>query len=544
MKNIYKSLFAALALIPLTSCVEEVFPTSGVTQDQLDASEKSYEAMVFAMPAYYNNVATVSGDVAYDWGYGSIMHIRDVMTDQFAVVSSGYDWYTAWEQNTYIGPGYLATQFIWNYYNKLVLTANNVLGSIDEDTDNEQLLYYRGLGYAFRASHYLDMARMYGYLPTAVTDPITSDGNDVTYYTVPIMTPELTEEQARKNYRASHEEMKEFLINDLTKAEELIQIEERVDKTLPDLSCVYGLFARVYMWDGGVQNDMGNDAESKASYQKAAEYARLAINNFSGTPTTRDEWLSTTNGFNNISTPSWMWGISQAKEDATVQTWIINWTSWNSNETYFGYTSYGPFTMISASTYNRMSDDDFRKLSYKAPTNSSLYNQVPVIDSSWAAYLPTYTSYKFRPADGNMDDPAKGAASSYPLMRVEEMYFIEAEASEHATPGSGKALLEDFMKRYRYSSYKCTATDVVEEIYFQKAVELWGEGQTYFDMKRLNYSARRSYTGTNFAPLAAFNTNGRPAWMNICIVATEGNNNEGLRGWNNPDPSDLYEPAN
>lgn len=544
MKTIYKSLIAAAALVPLTSCVEEVFPTSGVTEEQLGESAQATEALVYGMTAYYNNVATVSGDVAYDWGYGSIMHIRDVMTDQFAVVSSGYDWYTVWEQDTYIGPGYLATQFIWNYYSKLVLTTNNTIGAINEETASDQQLCFLGMGYAFRASHYLDMARMYGYLPTAVTSPITSAGNDVSYYTVPIVTEKTTEEDSRFNPRATHEEMKEFLVNDLTKAEELIQKGTRSNKTQPDLSCVYGLFARLYMWDGGVQNDMGNTAESKASYQKAAEYARLAINNFSGYPTSEDQWLSTTTGFNDINTPSWMWGITQQKEDATVQSWIANWTSWNSNETFFGYNFYGPFTMINAASYNRISDDDFRKLSYKAPTNSPLFGEEPVINADWAATLPSYTSYKFRPADGNMDDPTVGAAAAYPLMRVEEMYFIEAEASEQASPGTGKALLEDFMKKWRYSSYACTATDVIEEIYFQKAVELWGEGQTFFDIKRLNYSIRRNYNGTNFANLTAYNTSGRPAWMNFCIVITEANNNAALVGWNNPDPSDLYEPAN
>ena len=69
-----------------------------------------------------------------------------------------------------------------------------------------------------------------------------------------------------------------------------------------------------------------------------------------------------------------------------------------------------------------------------------------------------------------------------------------------------------------------------------------GEGQTFFDIKRLNMSVTRGYTGTNFKAEACFNTIGRPAWMNICIVVTEERNNEGLKGYENPDPSDLYTP--
>lgn len=128
-------------------------------------------------------------------------------------------------------------------------------------------------------------------------------------------------------------------------------------------------------------------------------------------------------------------------------------------------------------------------------------------------------------------------------MRVEEMYFIEAEATAHTNPAKGKELVESFMKTYRDPNYTCNATstdDVVEEIVFQKRVELWGEGQTFFDIKRLNYSVTRGYPGTNWYDLTRLNTNGRPAWMNLVLLSSEGNNNQAVRGMNNPDPSDVY----
>lgn len=101
------------------------------------------------------------------------------------------------------------------------------------------------------------------------------------------------------------------------------------------------------------------------------------------------------------------------------------------------------------------------------------------------------------------------------------------------------------MKTYRDPSYTCTVTstdDVVEEIIFQKRVELWGEGQTFFDIKRLNYSVTRGYTGTNHMASETFNTNGRPGWMTWVITLQEENGNSGVRGYNNPDPSGLYNP--
>ncbi len=38
-------------------------------------------------------------------------------------------------------------------------------------------------------------------------------------------------------------------------------------------------------------------------------------------------------------------------------------------------------------------------------------------------------------------------------------------------------------------------------------------------------------------------TFGRPAWMYCVIVRTEGNNNEAVLKWNNPDPSGALKPV-
>ena len=136
-----------------------------------------------------------------------------------------------------------------------------------------------------------------------------------------------------------------------------------------------------------------------------------------------------------------------------------------------------------------------------------------------------------------------GAATAYPIMRVEEMYFIEAEAAAHQNASQGQSLINNFMKNYRDPAYNTTLSGdaLVEEIVFQKRVELWGEGQTFFDIKRLNYSVTRGYPGTNCTDIQCLlNTKGRPAWMNYVIVRTEENNNSALINYNNPDPTDKY----
>ena len=533
MKTKISTLFVGLGVVAsslmTTGCIEETFPTNLATQDQLEANEGVTASLMWAMPAFMNNVGTLSSDYHYDWGYGSVMHVRDVMTGDLPVVASGYNWYTNWEVNQYMGESYVYSQFLWNFYWKAVQTANNMVRAINEETaketNNTEQLGLLGAGLAYRAMYYLDMARMWEFLPNDKTSSINAAGNDVLNLTVPIVDENMTEEEARNNPRVPRDTMAVFILNDLNRAEEYIPGLTETSNVLPHLAAVYGLKARYYMW--------------LEDYANAKLYARKAITASKMTPMTEDQCLSTTKGFNDIS--RWIWGVQLVDEDACVKTGILNWASWMSNETDFGYASAGPYVMIDASMYKRISDTDFRKKMWKAPAKSALDGQTPFLNESFAENIAEYGSVKFRPAEGNYEQSSVGTVTAYPLMRVEEMYFIEAEAAAHL--GEGATLINTFMRDYRDPNYATdkTGKDLVEEIVFQKRVELWGEGHVFFDYKRLDMSVVRAYNGTNYQEDARFITNGRPAWMNICIVQSEKNNNKGLVGFENPDPSELYD---
>lgn len=493
-----------------------------------------------AMPASFNKVDEDYLDGS-NWhavfGYGAMMIIRDLETGDYGFSNTSYAGHWRWAYlNKYAGQDYSYMQYIWNYYYEFILATNNTIGGIDPETAKESQLGALGAGYAFRAMLYLDLARCYEFLSNDKISSVNSDGHDVSGLTVPIITAGMSQEEARNNPRATREEMSTFILSDLEAAEKYIPyLEDTQSNTLPDLACVYGLKARLYMW--------------LEDYANAQKYARLAIDNASVDPMSESECLDTSTGFNDIS--KWMWGSSMTSEDDAVQTGIVNRVSWTSNQTTFGYTgaATGMYVLIDKSMYDRISDTDFRKLEFIAPEGSTLSGQEPMI-SGLASYLakngaslPAYTAIKFRPNAGDYETYSTGAAAAYPIMRVEEMYFIEAEAAAHQNAATGKQLLESFMKNYRDPSYSTSASstdDVVEEIVFQKRVEFWGEGQTFFDIKRLDYSVTRDYTGSWWVTGTRFNTDGRPAWMNWVIVKTEGNNNSGVIGYNNPDPSDAY----
>lgn len=548
MRRIYNSILGLglmATALTMTSCIDETVPTSSTTEEQIKSSDRSLSALLWGMPASLN---TEDADNAhYRFGYGALMKVRDVMTGDYTTASNSYNHFSSWARNLYQGENYAIGQYIWNVSYEFIHSANLMLNAVpDVENASDDVKGYVGAAYAFRAMEYLDLARMYEFLPNDKTSNINKDGNDVLNLTVPIVTEKTTETEARNNPRATRQQMAEFILSDLDKAEQYIVFLSENNKTLPHLDCVYGLKARYYMW---LEN-----------YAKAQEYAQKAIEETSLTrPMNEDEMLNTSKGFNDIS--KWMWGGALVKENSAVQTGIINWVSWQCNETSFGYNPYGPRTLIDASMYSRISNTDIRKMLWSPGS----YTQVPAWYKAYCVGINDclnndgsinakndecrYRSWgkcvsvKFRPNLGKYNDVNIGAASAYPIMRLEEMYFIMIEALAHQNADLGKQLLTNFMQTYRDPNYSTLATnqeDVIEEIIFQKRVEFWGEGLSFFDIKRLNMSVTRGYTGTNHVNGQRYNTNGRPAWMNLVIVQTEQNNNEAVMGFNNPDPSGKY----
>lgn len=545
MKNIFKAtlLFGLVSSVALTGCIEEVEPTDGVTQEQLNSSVKAGEATIFGIAANMVEFTEFPNDWQGTFGYPSMMHIRDLQLDEMICNKDGmsYNHWSAYEQGRF-NAGYWMPQWIWQYYSKQILTTNKALATYPEGIESDLGKGARAKALAFRAMVMLDAARWFEYLPTDKTSSINKDGNDVLKLTIPIVTENTTEAEARNNPRAHHDKMVAFLLEDLQYAEENINKAEDVLKEaiFPNLAAVYGLMTRVYLWD--------------EDYVNAATYARKAIEASGKRPLTDAEWSDPKSGFNTLNNNSWIWGMQLNSETSAVQTGICNFTSFVSPEATYGYANVGAYPAVGVSFYQRINNNDFRKLSWcprstdfakilKMKINGAGDAQAVRAFCSQYVYAPV----KFRPGEGDCTTYSVGSAVALPLMRVEEMYFAEIEAIAHTDAAEGKRKLEEFMNTYRMSSgtYTCSATsqeDIIEEIIFQKRVEFWGEGLNFFDFKRLGYKVTRAYAGTNFYNDAKFNTEGRPAWFNMPFVDFEPENNVGVLGWNNPDCDGLYTP--
>ena len=389
--------------------------------------------------------------------------------------------------------------------------------------------------------------------------------NEIMGLTVPIVTENTTEEMAKNNERAPRQEMYDFIFEDLANAE--LYLDPNANSYgNPTLAAVYGLYARAYLELGAA-----DDQVNKEAYAKAAEYARKAIETSGRTPLTEAQWLDPKSGFNDGgANNSWIWGLSLPVENASN---IITNIAHLAPEATWGY-SILSLPGASKAFYNQISEMDFRKRSWLDETGT--WNSLlPQYDPTSTKYqfagnkdaleyfhyqtinlqtgqVKPYVNIKFRPAMGDCIDYTAGNCADHVLMRVEEMYFIEMEATLY-TKGleAARALLDSFMKTYRYPTYSSKVTAIsdpgfLNEMLLQKRIEFWGEGILFYDYKRLNKGITRGYTGTNFPSVARFNCEGRSPQWNICITRGEFQSNVGIMEMvneevvmdkNNPDPT-------
>lgn len=543
-KNKIVKFAAALLCAPvlLSSCIEETFPEGGnVTSGQISESPFAMEDIAASIPTILITNYLDMGD-HFDFGYPGIFGATDRMVGEVFPVSQnlpgGNQYFDRWQAWLYPDMGGLSatgwTDFFYLNYYQFIYSANEVISIASQSESGGVAL---GIAKAFRAMCYLDMARMYDPLPAKAPDrpSYESELEAVKGLTVPIVREGATLEQLENNPRATREEMFNFILSDLTDAESLLADYQPASKNMPSQAVVYGLLARTYLWLGGFEETYEGFVTGTEAYKKAAEYARKAINASGCTIMTESQWLDPKTGFNTVNS-SWMWAMIQTTD--TVLNNLLSWAAHMSLEAVYGY-GYGAQPGISVFSYERISDTDFRKKSYVTADRSYAAAQpyMSLTEEEFKTVAP-YASYKFHTAGGEKSNFTIANVVDIPMMRIEEMYLIEAEATAHYDEATARTLLTSFMA-HRDPNYRIPAatTDLVEEIIFQKRIEFWGEGIIYYDMKRLNMSMHNADTGTNAPSGAIISTDGRAPWWNCVIPLGAVQQNIALTNMNNPDPT-------
>ena len=474
MKRIYLFLFAVTAGLTLgfTGCQDlDTFPEGGiVTQKQkeevyqLDPSKAM--AGVNAIFAQFSqrmpNATALGAERHNDFGYPSVMLFTD--GNGFDVVSedNGYNWMGSnlrYDDRVYTSR---ECQILWNDMYKLIFTSNNVIVGINLETEEPLSQFYLAQGLTVRAFSYLILAQLYQFNyvghESAPCVPIITDenANDVALNGAP---------------RASVQEVYTLIETDISNAIKLLESAEnagvkRADKRYVSLAVAYGIRARMNL---AMQKWSAAAADATKAIEKSeaqpASMASVSVPSF---------WSSTE--------VNWMWGIVIAETDGVVSSGIVNWPSHMGSLSY-GYANYSKGKQINKALYESIPASDVRKgwwLNDQKKSSALTSEQQAFMDDN--GYL-AFTQVKFAPYNNEVGTSTN--ASDIILMRIEEMYLIKAEA-EYKSNGGGKQTLEDLIKQYRDPNYVCTASDIQEDVYRQRRIELWGEGLSWYDMMRLN----------------------------------------------------------
>lgn len=481
-----KYIFASLLLSSLafTGCEDmDTLPESNiVTSNQKDEIGKidptKVEARVNAIFAQFSLMTPNKGALQLerhnDFGYPSVMLFTDANGNDVVTDDNGYNWmgdelsYTDRSQTS------LSCQIIWNDMYAIIYAANNVAKEIDPATSDATEQYFLSQGLGARAFSYWVLAQLFQF---------NYKGNE-SKPCVPLITDKNMEAAADNGCpRSTVQDVYTQITTDLTAAVDLLKKaesagEERKDKRYISLAVAYGLQARVYL--------------SMHEYAQAATAAGNAIE------AAANEGISPAGmtdvnkpAFWTVSEKNWMWGIIVNETDEIVSSGIVNWPS-HMGSLNFGYANFSGGLQISKSLYNQIPNTDVRKGWWLGgdlkSKNLSASQQAMVTGYGYKAY----TQVKFAPYNNVLETSIN--ANDIPLMRVEEMYLIKAEA-EAMSGQDGKKTLEDFIKKYRNESYVVSNSDIQEEVFLQRRIELWGEGLNWFDVMRLNKGVDRRGAG-------------------------------------------------
>ena len=547
MKKIFSILMMlSLSITFLTSCIEEVDPQQGaLTEAQYSKTPGAFESQITALtsslsgkPLYYS----AASDACYDFGITSLWLHRDQFgQDMVPAGPANYFIYWYGMAISYLGSSYALCQIPWTIYYGWIKDCNTAI-SMYKAAPTDDKASGAGIAYAMRAMFYQDVVRMYAAAPYCLNPEAE---------TVPYVDDESG--LVTSNPRVKFADAYEKILGDLDKAEELLANYQRTDIYTPDISVVYGLKARAYL---EIQD-----------WENAEKYAKMAQEGY--TMMSEEEYLSRDYGFNEPNS-SWMFATRFRDTDESIKDNDGD-SSWGSimimeNGFKCGYAAnYGGPMLIDRHLFETIPSSDFRKKMFvdfaldemdaeaQAEALAAYTDHAEQIQGSAAAASIGVggMEFKFRPKAGCYDVKYTAWCVSVPLMRVEEMKLIEAEAAGMQEETRGIQLLTAFAQtrdpQYVYGqhneAYGNTETSAFQnEIWWQRRVELWGEGFATFDMKRLNKALIRNYDNTNHIEDYRWNFENQdeakgiiyPTWMNYTIVQTETNYNPACT--NNPDP--------
>jgi hypothetical protein len=458
MKNkLIYSLFAAILMMSY-GCGDDfldVQPTQFLTDQQVSDAAQTNPAIVQGgiNGLYTQMFITGTGGTGGhdDFGQKGYDIFSDFVSGDMALSVSTYGWYrniTEFQvtQDFTFTDNYQP----WRYNYRLIRTCNKIiaqLGGNDAVPANDTNKYLMGQAKAMRGHLYFSLLQFFvsSYDPTEPVLPLHND---------PLQGSQPKSTQA---------EIYAQITGDLNDAITLLNGFTRSAKNEVDINVAKAMLAYVY-------GAMGNDAMVKTLTAEVMNGAGASI------------LTDVTNGFNSVNDQSWIWG-----QDITLDNGLdlISW--WGQVDVFtYSYAWAGDRKTIDLDLYNAIPANDARKAQFWGNPSSSYYLQ------------PLNKFYAPARSIGGQ----RNIETDYVYMRIEEMYLLNAEASakEGDMAGARTSLKAVMSQRVPDVTYidALSGQALLDEIYLQTRIEFWGEGKSYFNLKRNKRSITRGANHLSF----------------------------------------------
>lgn len=344
----------------------------------------------------------------------------------------------------------------WYCYYKIVYKSNQILDLIPEDAEGKALIY--------KAQAMTYRALAYYYLMCIYQDDYMHGGKDKAG--VPLY---LTVEGAKG--RTPSTEVYGTITTDLETAIGLFEAQNyNVKSSTSDIdqSVANMLLARVALTTG--------------DYTKAAQAAAAVI---SAGYSLMNEEQYTTSGFLKTSLPETVWGYTWSDATSIGNRAFASFMSVLSSG-YGGAAGNGCYVAIDNRLYDQIPDSDYRKKNFLA-------EDTPIEVAGKSKTLPKYANTKFATPSFEQDEV---------FMRLSEAYLLKAEAEARGgnSTAAQQTLYDLVSKRDSgYTKSSKTGDALLQEIFLQSRIELWGEGHEFFTNKRFNVGVDRTSSSNHGA---------------------------------------------
>lgn len=460
MKKIIKLTLLGVFVAIVYSCNDDIIrndgvtgssqPTEFITDAQLsDGSITNPDITAAFVNGVYSQMITTGiggSNSQTDFGQKANDIFTDMLSGDMALSQSNYGWYNSVADfRTSLDFTFGRNRIVWRYYYRIIRSANTIistLGGNDNIPETDENKFSMGQAKTLRAYAYFYLTQFFQkeYVASEMILPIyiASTGSNVG--------------------KSSAQEVYELMEKDLTEAISLLNGFNRYAKNEINQDIAKAFLAYVLGAKGG------RDAEIATLTQEiisTGNYTMLSSNEVVATS-------GGVNGFNDVNSPSWMWGIDIVPSNGLG---LVSW--WGQIDAWsYSYGWAGDYKAMDDILYNAIPANDIRKGQFYGNSTSGRYLQ-PL--------------YKFKASDAIGSAP-RPITSDYVYMRIEEMYLLNAEANARAgNDGAARASLKALMeRRLPDASYLngLSGQALKNEIYLQTRIELWGEGKSFLAMKR------------------------------------------------------------